>query len=136
MRNSSRDNSSIDFAYMPQYELEAPAQNEIVRMPLLHHNTSPNRNAAQQEFVETVVRPQITTTAANGTHIESPSAMSEVTDNQTIDLNPFDLTTTVTNAASRMTGMPVEELKEPGMLRQLWNGLLDDMVGNKVAKAA
>ena len=62
--------------------------------------------------------------------------MSEVTDNHAIDLNPFNLTTQVTNAASRMTGVPAEKLKEPGMIKELWNGLLDDLLGaKKVAKA-
>lgn len=84
-----------------------------------------------------MIRPEITTTSANGTHIESPSAMSDVTDNPGhTDLDPFDFTNTVTTAASKATGMPVERLQEPGVVKELWKGLLDDILGaRKDAKA-
>lgn len=63
--------------------------------------------------------------------------MSDVTDNPGhTDLNPFDFTGTVTTAASKATGMSVERLQEPGVVKELWNGLLDDMLGaKKTAKA-
>lgn len=134
-RKSIGDSSSIDFAYFPQYELREPAKNEIMRIPILPFNsTAPARS---NEALESVIRPEITTASANGTHIESPSAMSDVTDNPGhTDLNPFDLTNTVTTAASKATGMPVETLQEPGVVVELWNGLLDDILGaRKTAKA-
>ena len=124
------DSSSIDFAYFPQYELREPAKNEIMRIPILPFNsTAPARS---NEALETVIRPEITTTSANGTHIESPSAMSDVTDNPGFpDLNPFDLTNTVTTAASKAAGVPTERLPESGVVRELWNGLLDDILGSR-----
>ena len=63
--------------------------------------------------------------------------MSDVTDNPGHqDLNPFDLTNTVTAAASKATGVPIERLQEPGVVEELWNGLLDDMLGPRsTAKA-
>lgn len=132
-RRIARDSSTIDFAYFPQYELQTPSQSEIIRVPILPQNsTAPGRS---EEVVESVVRPQITTISADGTHIDSPSAMSEVTDNHAVDLSPFDLTNTVTNAAtaaaSKVTGMPAGKLKEPGILQELWSGLLDDILGGK-----
>ncbi|KAL9073204.1 MAG: hypothetical protein Q9161_003036 [Pseudevernia consocians] len=128
------DTSSIDFAYFPQYELRKPANNEIMRIPILPFNsTAPARS---DEALESVIRPEITTASANGTHIESPSAMSDVTDNPGPDLDPFDLTTTVTTAASKATGVPIEKLQAPGVVQELWNGLLDDILGaRKTAKS-
>ena len=77
-----------------------------------------------------MIRPEIATASADGTHIESPSALSDVTDNPGhTDLNPFDLTTTVATAASKATGVPVESLQEPGVVKELWNGFLDDILG-------
>ena len=63
--------------------------------------------------------------------------MSEVTDNPGhINLNPFDLTKTVTAAASKATGVSTERLQEPGVVKELWNGLLDDILGaRKTAQA-
>lgn len=136
---SSQDSSTIDFAYMPQYELEAPRNTDIMRMPILPHNdTAPARN---NEALESVVRPEISTMSANGTHIDSPSAMHEVTDNHAIELSPFDLTNKVSNAATaaavQMTGMSAERLRKSGIVRELWDGMLDDILGSKkvVAKA-
>lgn len=134
-RRTLGDTSSIDFAYFPQYELREPAKNEIMRIPILPFNSSPP--ARSNEALESVIRPEITTASANGTHIESPSAMSDVTDNPGhTDLDPFDLTNTVTTAASEVTGLPIERLQEPGVVKELWNGLLDDILGaRKTAKA-
>lgn len=63
--------------------------------------------------------------------------MVDVTDNSAHkDLNPFNLTNTVATAASKATGVPVERLQEPGVVKELWNGLLDDILGpRKTAKA-
>ena len=105
-----------------------------MRIPILPFNsTAPARS---NEALESVIRPEITTASANGTHIESPSAMSDVTDNPGhTDLNPFDLTNTVTTAASKATGLPTERLQEPGVVEELWNGLLDDLLGARKTKA-
>ena len=62
--------------------------------------------------------------------------MTDVSDNPHTELNPFDLTNTVTAAASRATGVPIARLQEPGVVKQLWNGLLDDLLGaEKTARA-
>lgn len=100
-----------------------------MRIPILPFNsTAPARS---DEAVESVIRPEITTTSANGTHIESPSAMSDVTDNPGhVNLDPFDLTNAVTAAASKATGVSIKRL-EPGAVRSLWDGLLDDILGPK-----
>lgn len=61
--------------------------------------------------------------------------MSEVTDNHAIELDPYDLTAIVNAAAKKMTELPAEKLKEVGVLRELWLGLLDDLLGKKVGRA-
>ena len=126
-----KDSSPIDFAFMPQYTVIEPKQPEIMRIPLLPNNFFPSRTSEAQEAIEPVIRPEISTVSADSTHIASPSAMSEVTDNHAIELDPYDLTSKVTAAAAKMTGMPVEKLKEPGVVKEIWNGLLDDLLGSK-----
>ena len=131
------DTSSIDFAYMPQHTLKEDAPPEIMRIPLLPHNFFPPRETqAHQEAVESVVRPQISTVSANSTHIESPSAMSEVTDNHAIELDPYDLTNKVTAAAAKIAEMPLSSVKRVGVMRELWTELCDALLGPKrVSKA-
>ena len=131
-RNAPKDNSPIDYAFMPKYEIMEPKQPEIMRIPLLPNNFfPPRRSEAHQEAIESVIRPEISTVSADSTHIASPSAMSEVTDNHAIELDPYDLTSKVTAAAARMAGMPVEKLKEPGAVQEIWGGFLDDLLGSK-----
>ncbi|KAL9122357.1 MAG: hypothetical protein Q9187_001092 [Circinaria calcarea] len=131
-----KDSSTIDFAYMPQYTLEEPSPSHIFRIPLLPDNYNPPRQGgALQEAVEEVIRPEISTTSADDTH--RVSAMSEVTDNDAVELDPYDLTKQVSMAAKRVMGNVKEEVAgEQGIVKQLWTGLLDDLLGvKKVAKA-
>ncbi len=123
---------------MPQFELEAPRPSEVTRVPILPTNTT--ASVQLKEVPDLVIRPEIATVSANGTHIDSPSAMSEVTDNHAVELSPYDLTGQVTTAAtagaSKMTGMSAEKLQEQGVVQQFLSGLFDDILGGKkVAKA-
>ena len=122
---------------MPQFELETPQQSEILRVPILPTNST----APMQiyEVPEVVTRPVIATVSADGTHIDSPSAMSEVTDNHAIEFSPFDLTGQVTAAAkaaaSKMTAVSADKLKEQSVVQEFLSGLLDDMLGrNKMVR--
>ena len=110
---------------------------EVMRIPLLPNNFfPPRRSIAHQEAVESVIRPEISTVSADGTHIASPSAMSEVTDNHAVELDPYDLTAKVNAAAKQMGELPAEKLKEVGVIKELWLGFLDDLLGGrKVGKA-
>lgn len=131
-----QDSSTIDFAYMPQFEWEETSPPEIMRIPLLPDNYSAHHDRESPEPVEPVIRPEISTVSADSTHIDSPSAMSEVTDNHAIELDPFDLTSKVTAAAAHMASLSEDKLKEPGVIQELWSSFLDDLLGSKkVAKA-
>jgi hypothetical protein len=69
------------------------------------------------------MRPTIMTVSADGTHIHAPAAMSEVSDNNTVDFQGM-----AAKIASKMS-KPVEE--SAGIARELWNGLVDDVLGPK-----
>lgn len=69
--------------------------------------------------------------SANGTHIDSPSAMFEVVDNHAVELNPFDLTSKVTTAATGAATKMKEMGEEGGMLKVFWEGLVNDVFGPK-----
>lgn len=124
------DSSTIDFAYLPEFERDSNDRAGQIRVPLLPDNYYPARNtAALKDAVEPVMRPEISIVSDRATPVAS--AMSEVVDNHAVDLDPYDLTSKVHAAASKITGIPVEKVNEPGMIRQLWNGFLDDLLGEK-----
>ena len=82
--------------------------------------------------MESVIRPEISTVSANGTHIDNPSPMSDVVDNHAADIDHFDLTKHVTNAASKIMNVDNEQMEEKvGSVRSLWAGLMDDIFGER-----
>ena len=126
------DTSTIDYAYMPQFKLVEPPQPEVLRIPLLPDNDSPLRSDEDHgESVESVIRPEISTVSADSTHIDSPSAMSEVTDNHSVEVDPYDLTSKVTAAAAKIAQVPAKNSKKPGLVMEIWNGFLDDLLGSE-----
>ena len=129
---ADHDSSTIDFAYMPQEEFEKASPPEILRIPLLPNNYLSSRdNIETQDTIVPVIRPEISTVSADSTHIDSPSAMSEVTDNHAIELDPYDLTRKVTAAAANMAGTPERKSKDTGVIQKLWASILDDLLGSK-----
>lgn len=65
--------------------------------------------------------PTIYTVAADGTHIHSPAVLSDTSDN-----NQFGYQT----AANNSTGFSSSPRQEgEGMVRQIWNDFLEDVLG-------
>jgi hypothetical protein len=59
--------------------------------------------------------------------------MSDVRDNSSVTLDPFDLTSKVQHAANKVgAGLA----KETGVIREVWDGMLDDLFGKKGGKMA
>ena len=130
---TSRDRSTIDFAYFPKESLDAPQTISVMRVPILPNNYSERDLSHHHEpMVEPVIRPEISTVSANGTHIDNPSAMSDVVDNHAADIDHFDLTKHVANAASKVADAGAEQIENKGgSMRSLWEGLMDDIFGER-----
>jgi hypothetical protein len=77
------------------------------------------------------MRPEIVTASADGTHISSPRAFSEVHDNSSIDISAMaqQVATGIRAAAGASEG------EAGGMVRTIWNGMMDDLFGSKKAAA-
>ncbi|ORY09359.1 hypothetical protein BCR34DRAFT_568505 [Clohesyomyces aquaticus] len=117
------DTSTIDFAYLPDYDpdtRDAP----ILRVPILP--TVTNRSYAMEDVDEPVMLPQISTVSADGTHIYAPAAMSEVSDNSSVDFQGM-----AEHIASRIV-RPSGETSS--MIQELWTGLKEDILGPQTAK--
>ena len=119
---------------MPQIERHSQALPEIdvARIPRLPDNYSSSSNI--HEVVAEVVRPTISTVSADSTNVVS--AMTEVVDNHAASIDHYDLTNKVSIAASKLIEEVKKEIPEPGLVKDLWNGLLDDVFGSKKAAKA
>jgi hypothetical protein len=115
----------IDAYIFPQSDLSATASSEIFRMPILPTNSSTTHAEAAGE---SVIKPEIHTVSADSTHISTPSAMHEVTD---AGFEGFDLSGTVAVMGEKVMEVGEGARKEAGVVRELWEGLLDDVLGKK-----
>ncbi|KAJ5368292.1 uncharacterized protein N7496_008052 [Penicillium cataractarum] len=123
------DSSTVDFIYMPAMStLDAPSTRPAFpKVPVLPDLYSHHDAAAPSA---PPMKPQIYT--VSGGDISAASAMSEVVDNHAVEIDPFSLTEAVGRSRigeelARSNGAT----KEPGVVRELWAGFLDDVLGPK-----
>lgn len=72
-------------------------------------------------------RPEISIVAAHPEQVR-PAALSEVVGNDGEDVSIDSLTGAFSSK--------IEQLKEPGVLKELWGSVLDDILGPKTPKGA
>ncbi|KAJ9642408.1 hypothetical protein H2201_004801 [Coniosporium apollinis] len=124
------DSSTIDFMYIPDFDPDLDADEPMMRVPLLPQTKAAPPMYDIEAHETPVMEPQIFTVAADGTHISAPAAMSDVHDNTAMNI---DFEGMANRATKTVTGKSVEE--QVGTVRQVWNGLLDDLFGPKASKA-
>lgn len=125
------DTSTIDFAYLPDFNPDLGTEAPKMRVPFVP-DALPQKTggvAYGEEVEEEVMRPEISTVAADSTHISAPSAMSDVHDNASVEIDFTSIVDKVQAAAKRVTGtVPAEE---QGVVREVWDGFLEDIFGPK-----
>jgi hypothetical protein len=112
------DTSTIDFAYLPDFDPDSGMAPPTVRVPLLPPSLYPasTKTSYSKEEEEIVMKPEINLISADA-HV---SAFSEVTDNFTFE---------GVSSAVKQTSKKVGE--EVGELTKIWGGFLDDVLGAK-----
>ncbi|TVY38484.1 hypothetical protein LSUB1_G002317 [Lachnellula subtilissima] len=124
------DPSAVDYLILPDPPAPPPSNPfSRLRVPLLPDNYSPDRSAQSGNAVETldeaVPRPEISIIASHPENV-APATISEVVGNDGLDVDIGDLTTAAFGA---------KEEKESGVLRELWKGFVDDVIGSKGASS-
>lgn len=113
---------SIDSFTIPQSYAPPTPSTDILRIPLLPTNSFAAHAEATAE--ETLPKPEIHTLSADGTHFASPSFLSGEKDGHHGAVEGFDV------VGSMERGVEAVE-REAGVVRELWEGLLDDVLGKK-----
>ncbi|KAH8730211.1 hypothetical protein GQ44DRAFT_674086 [Phaeosphaeriaceae sp. PMI808] len=124
-RKAVNDTSTIDFAFIPDFNPELSAAPSEFRVPILPFTRTNAATVADVE--EPVMIPTIHTVAADGTHIHAPSAMSDVTEGGHIDFQGM-----ASDVASKLTSTSDEG---EHMTRQILSGLVEDILGPKPGHA-
>lgn len=117
------DSSTIDFAYLPAIEPDDGQAADFLRVPIVPDNYNPPRTGAHAPEAETVVmKPQISTMSADAVFLP----MSDMSDGNALNIDFHAMADRVSANLRRMK-VPVEE--QAGLMKQLWNDIVDDMVG-------
>lgn len=119
--------------HTPVTEHDGKSLPEVTRIPLLLDTENPHGESKPPDEgkIGRVIRPEISIVSGDGTQLDMPSAMSEVTDNHAAELDPYDLTSKVHAAASKGPDQAKKPLEEPGSVKAIWNGFLDDLFGER-----
>lgn len=120
---SRGDVSTIESFIFPEIPEAAPLNPfSKLRVPLLPDNYSASHVA---EVIDGAVsRPEISIVAAHPENV-APAAMSEVVGNDGLDVDIGQL------AASAGIVETSSEVKEEGVIKELWNAVVDDLIGAK-----
>ncbi|PWY93715.1 hypothetical protein BO94DRAFT_532647 [Aspergillus sclerotioniger CBS 115572] len=128
------DSSTVDFAYMPSMaEIDGAAARADPQIPILseiytHYDATQTQSAP--------MRPQVYTVSGGAADV-SASPMTEVVDNHSVDIDPFSLTETVGKSRfGQELNRQQNGSSEPGVVRELWSGFLEDLLGPKQQHAA
>jgi hypothetical protein len=141
------DSSTIDFAYLPNMAPDLIDDEGQVRVPIIPTNFSPPRTGAhapEQEEVswptesaqrnghtdclQIVHRPEISTMSLDAVYLP----MSDLSDGHSLNIDFHAMADRVAANLRRMK-VPVEE--QAGLMKQLWNDMVDDITGSKKAGA-
>lgn len=130
-RYAQADVSTIDFAVLPSREQLWPSAPEgdafsRVRVPLLPDNFAPNRAAFAPEAADVPLpAPEIVVMAADPSSVNAVSALTEVE-----AFSPDGVELSFAHAyGGGGRGAAREESYAGGMLKDLWAGLKDDVLG-------
>lgn len=124
--------SPVDRAVFPSVADMSPTR-ESIRVPYLPDTFTRTSSSVPRvpETSDQVFRAEISTVAHESTHLHPPSPLSDVVDNGAITFDPYDLAAKVGQAAKKVSAKvaPTEEGGVSGVLKQVWNGLMDDVFG-------
>ncbi|GFF25209.1 hypothetical protein IFM58399_00947 [Aspergillus lentulus] len=126
------DSSTVDFAYFPSMEeIDAPPSRPDPRFPILSDIYKYYDPSKQSITSDPPMKPQVYTVSGEDV---AASPMSEVVDNHSMDIDPFSLTETVGRSRfgeELQRQQNGSQAKEPGIVRELWSGFLEDLLGPK-----
>ena len=131
-RKAVNDSSTVDFVYLPRNLEKDSSDMNLPRVPILpdaftHYEYGSNAPAP--------MKPEIYAVSEMSSDVAGPSPMSEVVDNHAVEIDPFELTEAVSRARYRAnspyTSASGDGDTVKGTVKELWNGLLDDLLGPK-----
>lgn len=115
-----------------QNPMNSPVRARVPILPDAYQYTTDSPSNPVEASEEAVLRPEIyTVNNADGAITNGPSPMAEVVDNHAAEIDVYGITEAVNQAAA---GAEKQIEGAPSAMRQVWNGFLDDLLGQQVAR--
>lgn len=120
------DSSTIDFTYLPA--MTYTSYDDEIRVPLIYGVARPSdSNISAHEVIDGQVhRPLITTASQDASHVSTSNALAETKHDGLGEM--FE------DAKAKAEELMKEPEKVKGFFATMWNGIVDDVFGKKVAK--
>jgi len=115
------DNSTIDFTYLPA--MTYTSYDDEIRVPLIHYTSA---NTTHKVVDGQVHRPLITTASEDASHVSTSSALAETKHDGLGEM--FE------DVQAKAKELMKEPEKVKGFFAIMWNGVVEDVFGKKVAK--
>lgn len=129
-QQASRDNSTIDFFFLPQMPIEQPANHFNIRVPILPDNQSPHHSARTPEVLDSAIPPPEISIVSHHPEVMVASAMTEVVGNAAME-EDVEVLSRAAELKQVWKSTTTSSNKDSATLKQLWNGVLDDVFGSK-----
>lgn len=130
-KQAALDSSTIDFFAFPDLAKEPEDGFAKLRVPLLPDNFTPDRSAdsahALETPVESIPRAEISVIAGHPEIVLPVSFLTEVVGNEADEMDLSKLTAAFPDAV-------LQQLKEPGFLKEIWDSLVEGILGPKNAQ--
>ncbi|KAH9808847.1 hypothetical protein Tdes44962_MAKER06266 [Teratosphaeria destructans] len=128
---ANNDSSTIDFAYLPDFDPDNAEASELLRVPIISHDYSATaRSGPTTPVVEeaVVMKPQISVMSADAVYLP----MAEMSDSGT----NIDFHAMADRVSANMRRMKVPVGEQAGMMKQIFHDIIDDMFGKKPSAAS
>ncbi|KAK3622863.1 hypothetical protein LTR56_008983 [Elasticomyces elasticus] len=119
------DTSTIDFAFLPEPDWDALAEGGEIRVPIIALDFSP---AKVEEAEPVVMKAEISTMSLDSVYL--PMADSHDGHGLNIDFHAM-----ADKVAANIKSLKVPVEQQAGLMKQIWNDMVDDMMLRKAAKA-
>lgn len=129
-KQASRDSSTIDFFFLPQMPMEESSSHFNIRVPILPDTEIPHHTARTPEILDSAIASPEIMVVAHHPEVVIAAAMTEVVGNAGVEEDIEVLSRAAEfKQAWRDSSSSLKE--SSSTLKQLWNGVIDDVFGPK-----
>ncbi|KAF2479883.1 hypothetical protein BDY17DRAFT_326888 [Neohortaea acidophila] len=125
-----RDNSTIDFAYLPSANVD-PYVEPPLRVPIIFTGstttTTSHPELSQTATTEQVMKPEISTMSADAVF----TPLADLSDGHGLNIDFHAMADRVAAGLKKIKDREVPAEEQASLMKQLWNDMVDDMLGGR-----